>query len=149
MTLTQKETGLLKDLMDQEKLCADKYSRHAACANDAQLGALFAQIANAEQQHLNTLTQLSQGAVPAPTGGGGPLPTFAAVYTADSPEKKDDAYLCSDVLAMEKHASSLYDTCIFEFADENARALLSGIQTQEQRHGKMIYDYMAANGMYC
>ena len=37
---------------------------------------------------------------------------------------------------------------VFEFTDENARNLLNGIQKQEQGHGKAIYDYMSANGMY-
>ena len=32
MQPTQKEAGLLKDLKDQEQLCVDKYSRHAASA---------------------------------------------------------------------------------------------------------------------
>ncbi len=53
-----------------------------------------------------------------------------------------------DVLATEKHASHLYDTCIFEFNDENARNALNHIQKEEQEHGKMIYDYMSVNGMY-
>jgi hypothetical protein len=43
----------------------------------------------------------------------------------------------------------LYDTCIFEFADANVRSLLNHIQKEEQEHGKMIYDYMAVNCMYC
>ncbi|MBQ8758725.1 MAG: spore coat protein, partial [Clostridia bacterium] len=48
----------------------------------------------------------------------------------------------------EKEVSKLYDTCIFEFNDDNARNYLNSIQKQEQNHGKMIYDYMAANNMY-
>ena len=32
MTLTQKEKDLLKDLKDQEKLCVDKYKKHADAA---------------------------------------------------------------------------------------------------------------------
>jgi hypothetical protein len=56
--------------------------------------------------------------------------------------------LCSDVLSAEKHVSSLYDTCIFEFSDEKCRQALNHIQGEEQQHGKMIYDYMKANSMY-
>ena len=75
--------------------------------------------------------------------------TFTAAYSsADSPQKQNDCYLCSDVLTMEKHASHLYDTCVFEFRDADARSVLNDIQAQEQHHGKVIYDYMAANAMY-
>lgn len=44
MTLDQKEKDLLKDLKGQEKLCVDKYAKHASCAKDAQLKNLFTQI---------------------------------------------------------------------------------------------------------
>ena len=148
MQLTQKETALLKDLKDQEKMCADKYTRHSSCASDPQLKNLFSQIGTAEQQHLDLLNQLSAGTVPTPPAGSSVLPTFTATHTAETPEKQNDAYLCSDVLATEKHASALYDTCIFEFKDENARKLLNSIQSQEQNHGKMLYDYLTANQMY-
>ena len=43
--------------------------------------------------------------------------------------------------------SSVYDTCIFEFTDANAREALNHIQKEEQEHGQMLYDYMAAHGM--
>ena len=36
------------------------------------------------------------------------------------------------VITTEKHASHLYDTCIFEFKQENIRTLLNGIQKEEQ-----------------
>lgn len=148
MQLTQKETSLLKDLKDQEKLCAEKYEKHAAAAIDPQLKNLFSQLAQTERAHYDMLVQLEQGAVPQPPTGGGKQ-TFTAVYQiADTPEKQNDCYLCSDLLTAEKHASHLYDTCVFEFTDENARNLLNGIQKQEQGHGKTIYDYMSANGMY-
>ena len=52
------------------------------------------------------------------------------------------------MLTGEKGVSALYNTCIFEFVDEGARTYLNSIQKQEQNHGKMIYDYMSANGMY-
>lgn len=50
MQLTQKEKELLKDLKGQEKLCVEKYSQHAAAANDEQLSQL-----------LNYLGALSRG----------------------------------------------------------------------------------------
>ncbi len=148
MNLTQKETSLLKDLKDQEKLCIDKYNKHAACAKDAQLKDLFTKLANVEQGHLNSLNQVSNGTVPSPCQDKGSTMTFTATYTTDTPEKQNDCYLCTDVLNGEKHASHLYDTCIFEFSDENCRNLLNHIQKEEQQHGKMIYDYMTVNSMY-
>ena len=150
MQLTQKETMLLKDLKDQEQLCIDKYTDYASKANDAQLKELFTQIASTEQQHLNTLTQIETATPPAPGGSqSGAQKTFSASYSmGETPEKKADAYLCSDVLSAEKHVSSLYDTCIFEFKDEQCRNTLNHIQKEEQQHGKMIYDYMQTNAMY-
>lgn len=149
MQLTQKESSLIKDLKGQERLCIDKYTKHSACAKDEQLKTLFSQLAAVEQTHFDTLTQLEQGN----TAMGGSEPTvnktFTAKYTAaPNPDKDNDWFLCSDVLAGEKHVSSVYDTCIFEFKDENARNVLNHIQKEEQQHGKIIYDYMSANSMY-
>lgn len=150
MTLTQKECSLLNDLKEQEQLCIDKYTKHSSCACDPQLKNLFSQIAQREQGHLNTLTQIGNGCCPQPSGGGSQqIPNFQVEYACECAEKSTDKYLCSDVLAAEKHASHLYDTCVFEFADENVRNTLNHIQKEEQQHGKMIYDYMQANGMYC
>ena len=148
MQLTQKDTALLKDLTDQEKLCIDKYTRHAQAAADPQLKNLFSQLAAGEQKHLQALNTLSTGTVPAPEAGGGALPTFTAFHQGDTPEKQNDCYLCTDALSGEKHVSALYDTCVFEFTTEDSRNLLNSIQKQEQAHGEMIYDYMKANQMY-
>ncbi len=149
MQLTPKERSLIQDLKGQEQLCIDKYNRGAASAVDGQLKGLFTQIARTEQQHLDTLTQIENGTVPQPSNGAAQMPTFTATYTdAPSPDKENDCYLCTDALTTEKHASTLYDTCIFEFKDENTRKVLGHIQGEEQGHGKMIYDYMQANHMY-
>ena len=150
MVLTQKELTLLKDLKGQEQLCIDKYKRHAECAADPQLKQLFTKIAEVEQEHLNTLSQIESGGNP-PAGGAksSTIPTFTAYHTqADSPEKKQDCYLCTDLLTTEKHASSLYNTCVFEFSQTELRGVLNHIQTEEQGHGEMIYKYMHANSMY-
>ena len=64
MTLTQKESSLIKDLKGQEKLCIDKYTRHSACAKDPQLKELFTQMAATEKEHLKTLTQIESGNIP-------------------------------------------------------------------------------------
>lgn len=149
MTLDQKEKDLLKDLKGQEKLCVDKYAKHASCAKDAQLKNLFTQISQNEQKHLDALTQIENGTVPQFSGTDLQQPTFTATYGAtENPDKNNDCYLCSDLLATEKHASGLYDTCIFEFKDENLRQVLNSIQKQEQEHGKQLYDYMSTNSMY-
>lgn len=147
MQLTQKEAGLIKDLQNEEKLCVDKYTRHSSAAVDPQLKNLFSTIAAGEQQHLDAINELAAGNVRAPFAAQGEMPSFTACQAYTAAEKSADAFLCSDVLATEKHASALYDTCVFEFNDQNARTLLGSIQKQEQNHGKMIYDYMSANGM--
>ena len=150
MQLTEKETSLLKDLEDSEKLCIEKYTKHSAAAHDAQLKNLFSTLASDEQKHLDTLTQIKNGTVPTTGGAQSTMPTFTATYKVGdtSQEAKEDAYLCTDLLSGEKHVSHLYDTCIFEFKSQEVRDVLAGIQKREQMHGKMIYDYMAANGMY-
>ena len=149
MVLTQKESTLIKDLKGQEQLCIDKYEKHAACAHDPQLKQLFSKIAGVERGHLNTLNQIENGQVPSMNGGGQKAqPTFTAYHTSETPEKKEDCYLCSDLLTTEKHASSLYDTCVFEFGQPELRQILNHIQTEEQQHGEQIYQYMKTNNMY-
>ena len=93
---------------------------------------------------------MEQGTVPQMSVGSCNLqaPSFTAAYSGDSKEKQNDCVLCSDVLAGEKHVSALYDSCVFEFKDGAARNVLSHIQQEEQQHGKMLFDYMQANGMY-
>ena len=175
MQLTEKECSLLKDMTDQEKLCSDKYRKNAQAAADPQLASLFNSLATAEDTHLNTLNEIAAGNCPQAGGAGGASGglgsagisggsgsggssssgsggaasmTFSAYHTSDTPEKKNDAFLCSDLLSSEKHASHLYDTCIFEFTDDCVRQTLNHIQKEEQQHGKSIYDYMKTNGMY-
>lgn len=148
MQWNQKESALLRDLKGQEQLCVDKYTRYAAEAHDPQLKNLFTRLAQEEQQHLQTIRQMEQGTMPQGGGGGKSAPVFTASYTTECREKKEDSYLCADVLTGEKHVSGLYDTCVFEFREEQARCALNHIQKEEQEHGKMIYDYMEQNGMY-
>lgn len=150
MQLSQKEKDLLKDLKGQEQLCVDKYTQHAQCAKDQQLKQLLTDIGNVEKQHLNTITQMENGTVPQTTAGTTkPASNFTQTYSmSDSEDKKNDCYICSDLLTTEKHASSLYNTAIFEMKDEQMRNTLNHIQKEEQEHGKKIYDYMAQNNMY-
>lgn len=150
MQLSQKECSLLKELKEQEVLCIEKYEKASCNAVDGQLKGLFTNLADQEKKHLDTLTQIENGTVPpVPSGSEKPLPTFTSVYTAaETPDKQNDWYLCTDLLSGEKHVSGLYDTCIFEFKDDNARSMLNHIQKEEQNHGKMIYNYMSVNSMY-
>ena len=147
MQLTQKESTLLKDLKGQEQLCVDKYTKYAESASSPQLKQLFTVLAGIEQQHLNTITQMESGTVPSTAAG--QTPAWPTPYQNNgAADKKNDTYLCSDVLAGEKHVSSLYDTCIFEFSSPEMRKALNHIQTEEQQHGEQIYQYMKANQMY-
>lgn len=136
-----------------EKLCIEKYNKHSSCAVDPQLKTLFSQIAQTEQQHLDTLNQIEGGTVPQMQAGGSSSSqgktSFTATYgTGENQDKLNDSYLCTDLLSAEKYASALYNTCIFEFTDTNIRNSLNHIQKEEQEHGQKLYDYMSANGMY-
>jgi rubrerythrin len=150
MKLTQKETSLLKDLKGSEELCIEKYGTYAERAEDPALRMLFENIRDGEKQHLQTIESLMQGTVPMMGGGqqqqqqGG-----NASSQCDNCGRKseNDEFLCRDALDTEKHVSSLYDTCIFEFTDAGARDALNHIQKEEQEHGKRLYDYMACHGM--
>ncbi|MGE4484339.1 MAG: spore coat protein [Oscillospiraceae bacterium] len=151
VTLSQKETMLLQDLKSQEQLCIEKYGKYATDASDANLRNLFTQLGQTERQHFDTISQMIGGTVP--TMGGGSSSQSAAApgnqtQMSAGQDKQKDRYLCSDALAMEKHVSSVYDTCIFELRDVNMRNALNHIQKEEQEHGEKIYSYMAQNGMY-
>ena len=61
MTLTQKETSLLKDLKSQEELCIEKYTKYESEACDPALKALFSSIKSTEQNHLGTVNRIMQG----------------------------------------------------------------------------------------
>ena len=149
MTLTQKEQTLLKDMKDAEKLCIQKYKNASDSARDPQLKNLFSNLSSAEQQHLQIFEKMEQGTVEQPQSGNSGNQTFTATYgVPKTPDKQNDSFLCSDLLTAEKHASHLYDTCVFEFTDTEARKAINAIQAQEQNHGKTIYDYMKVNSMY-
>ena len=161
MQLTQKETSFLQDLKQQEQTCVEKYNKSAAEANDGQLKALFTQIGQIEQNHLDTINQIMGGTVPTMQSEGGQqgsqgsqgsqgMQTFTPTYSAafQDPNMQKDGYLCNDLLSTEKHVSSVYNTAIFEFKNTNVRDTLNHIQKEEQEHGQQIYNYMAQNGMY-
>ena len=150
MTLTQKETGLLNDLKSQENICIEKYGKYAELAHDTELKTLFTNLKNNEQKHLDTVTQILGGAeVQMPAAPSATQAKLQCKMSSCTPEqKKNDAYLCSDALAMEKHVSSVYDTSVFEFSSPALRDALAHIQKEEQNHGQQLYAYLATNGMY-
>ncbi len=148
MKLTQKETMLLKDLKNSEEICIEKYGTYAERAEDPELKTLFSTIRDAEKQHLNTIESMMQGTVPMMGGGQQNQQGGASSCCSGSECKlsKNDEYLCRDALDTEKHVSSEYDTCIFEFSDAGARDALNHIQKEEQEHGKQIYDFLSCHG---
>lgn len=160
MILTEKETMLLNDLKSEEKLCIDKYNKYASEACDPQLKNVFTSIGQTEQNHYDTITQMISGTVPSMNMGGSQKPNLQVggsqqnaqqnptQQSLGQEQRKSDQYLCTDALSTEKHVSSTYNTCIFEFKDDNARNTLNHIQKEEQEHGKKLYDYMSQNGMY-
>lgn len=149
MDFTQKEKDMLEELKNHEMLCIEKYKRHAECAHDEQLKSLFQGLSEEESEHLSSLRQIENSTIPPINNEEKPLPVFTAKYKAAlSPEKTADMYLCNDLLSGEKHVSHMYDIATFEFRDKGIRDFLNHIQKDEQTHGKIIYDYMAVNGMY-
>lgn len=151
MTLTTKESGLLKDMKGQEELCIEKYKKYAELAKSGELKALFEAMAKVEQNHLTTITAMMGGTVPSIPAGqlenSNNQHCKSVQYSSDS-DRQSDAFLCRDMLGTEKHVSSLYDVSIFEFKDPAARKVLNHIQAEEQQHGEQLYAYMSCNGMY-
>ncbi len=154
MKLTQKESMLLQDLKTSEEICIEKYNEYARKAEDQALADLFLTIKSKEEEHLKTINSLMEGTVPMMAGGqgngSGDQNSQNQPGNGKATEKshsKTDEYLLRDALDTEKHVSSVYDTCIFEFTDAGARQALNHIQKEEQEHGQMLYDYMAAHGM--
>ena len=150
MTLSPKETSLLKDLVGEEQLCVAKYQKYAGEAKAPELKNLLSGITTTEQSHLKTLNDMQSGnigqvpsQIPAPDKS-----NCCAVQYANQADRDADAFLCKDLLATEKHASALYNTCVFEFTYPEARKMLNHIQAEEQQHGEMLYAYMNANNMY-
>ena len=151
MKLTQKETGLLKDLAMQEKVCIQKYEFYAQQAKDPQLKKLFGRLHMQEEQHYQSISDVLAGKQPpaAPKRTAAQAYHPKATYTAagKSADKKQDAFLCTDSITTEKYVSSAYDTDLFQFSSPAIRGMLNAIQTEEQGHAEQIYEYKTANGM--
>ena len=150
MTLSPKETSLLKDLKGQEKLCWEKYDKYSCDACADELKNLFSEMAQTERSHYDSINQMLTGTVPQmPTGLQNENNRWCTkVSYADEMSRDIDKFLCTDMLASEKHASSLYDVSVFEFTDPAARKALNHIQAEEQQHGEKLWGYMSQNSMY-
>lgn len=149
--LTQKEQLLLQDQKSHEELCIKKYTNYANQSNDPQLKQIFLNNAQEEQEHLNSINQLLSGQIPnvnSQQNNQQQQNSKMQPGTGTGLESKNDADLCTDLLATEKYVSSTYDTAIFEFRDPNIRNVLNHIQKEEQQHGEAIYKYMESKGMY-
>lgn len=60
MQLTQKEIFHLQDALEHEQICIKKYNNYANQTQDTELATLLNDLANIEQQHADTITQILQ-----------------------------------------------------------------------------------------
>jgi len=154
ISFNQRETSLLEDAKKVEELCVKKYNGYAGQAQDPQLKQLLTQLAQQEQQHLDSINQLIAGQLPNMGGGqqqgqGQQKQQQAQTQGGQAGvANQNDTTLCEDQLATEKHVSSTYNTAIFEFRDANVRQILNHIQKEEQQHGEQLFNYMSSHGMY-
>ena len=155
-TLTQKETSLLQDQQNHEKVCIQKYQAYAQQATDPQLKQLLTSYASQEQTHLDTITQMLNGQVPAMSSqqnqqgqqSSAQSSTQSSQSQQGATNSQSDSALCNDMLMTEKFVSGAYDTAIFEFKDPAMRQALNHIQKEEQDHGQGLFQYMQSKGMY-
>ncbi len=155
-TLTQKETSLLQDQQNHEKVCIQKYQAYAQQATDPQLKQLLTSYASQEQTHLDTITQMLSGQVPAMSAQQSQQGQQSSAQSSTQPSQtqqgatnsQSDSALCNDMLMTEKFVSGAYDTAIFEFKDPAMRQALNHIQKEEQDHGQGLFQYMQSKGMY-
>lgn len=149
MELTTKEKDLLKDLLEQEMLCILKYENYAEKAHSCELKELFLSMADIEREHHRTVAQMLEGKttdIVAPPASTNNMNCQNVGYT-DEDQKKEDEFMCKDMLTAEKHVSALYNTSVFEFTNPDARKMLNRIQADEQQHGERLYAYMKNNNM--
>lgn len=151
VNLTEQQTFVVKNLMDQERMCVEKYTRGEKEAKDPVLKELFATIKKEEQQHYNSLSQLLEGNVPEVNtrdeAGMSYCPKATYVGDYNATDKENDKFLCTDAIATEKYVSSAYNYELFQFGAPNVRRLLNDMETEEQNHAEMIYKYKSVNGM--
>ena len=155
-TLSQKDTSLLQDQQNHEKVCIQKYQAYAQQATDPQLKQLLSKFASQEQTHLDTITQMLNGQVPTMSAqqsqqtqqNSAQSSTQSSQSQQGGTNSQSDNALCNDMLMTEKFVSGAYDTAIFEFKDPAMRQALNHIQKEEQEHGQGLFQYMQSKGMY-
>ncbi|MDF2801989.1 MAG: hypothetical protein K0S61_1892 [Anaerocolumna sp.] len=151
INLTEKESYLIKDLQDQEKLCIDKYTNNENAAKDEVLKELFGTIKQEEQKHYDSLEQLLNGTVPTvnskDTAGKEYNPSATYVGNFNQADKESDKFLCTDAITTEKYVASAYNYELFQFGNSDVRKLLNDIETEEQNHAERIYKYKTVNQM--
>lgn len=149
MVLTEKERTLLTDMKGQEELCIAKYNKYSGEAKCPALSQLFTSMAQTEGTHLKTINEMLSGKAPEQVGALSANNASCTKFDYSSTQDRDhDAFMCKDMLSMEKHVSSVYNTCVFEFSDPSVRRMLGHIQQEEQQHGEQLYAFMNCNGMY-
>lgn len=154
--LSQKETSLLKDQQNHERICIQKYQTYAQQATDPQLKQLLNTYASQEQTHLDTITQMLNGQVPSMSSQQSQQNQQSSMQSSTQSSQtqqgvmnsQSDSALCNDMLMTEKFVSGAYDTAIFEFKDPAMRDALNHIQKEEQKHGEGLFQYMQSKGMY-
>jgi len=62
LQITKKEELYLQDALSHEKMCIMKYNNYAQQVQDTELAKMFQDIAQREQQHADTITQILQQA---------------------------------------------------------------------------------------
>ena len=151
MELKTKEKDLLTDMKEQEELCIKKYGKYAEEAKCPELKQLFESMAKTEGSHLSTINDILAGNEPSDPGAlsanNQHCVSCQSVYSS-AENKEHDAFLCRDMLSMEKHVSTVYNTGVFEFSSPKVRRMLGHIQQEEQQHGEQLYAFMSCNGMY-
>ena len=150
--MTQKEANALRDLQTQEQSCIEKYTRYSKEANDTVLRDLFIELAQEEQKHYESLTDVLSGHCPLNVDcndNKGRHYQPKATYTSgdNSVAKQTDCFLATDCIGSEKLVSSEYNSDVFIFGDTNIRKLLADIQIEEQNHAEMLWRYKTVNGM--
>lgn len=152
MALTEQEQGLIKRLMDEEKLCIEKYARYEEQAHDSELKSLFATLKESEMSHFTALEALKSGETNSPqimpidSKNYNPTPHYTGC-SCHAEAMESDAFLCTDCITTEKLAATDYNEDIFQFSCSCVRETLNAIQTEEQKHAEMIHKYKQANGM--
>lgn len=149
MALTNKEKSLLLDNLNAEYLCIRKYEQYSAMASCPKLKQTFKNLAQKEQQHATTLTNILT------SNGENPQSIFAS-YNSPQGDLSNmqaslgitDAQLLDDALSTEKHVSGSYNNAVLESVDAQIRQQLQHIQQEEQNHAETLFNEMKSRGFY-